>query len=106
MKRILVSLLAFMAAASAASACSIPVFRYALDRWQADPFALEIYVGDAKDEGPTRHWRQRARTEYEKGELPGDVIFASPPVWDGMAVAQGRLYVASVDGKVTCYGKK
>ena len=57
MKRILVSLLAFMAAASAASACSIPVFRYALDRWQADPFALEISAGDAKDENVARFLR-------------------------------------------------
>ena len=41
-----------------------------------------------------------------KGETTGEVQLDSPPVWDGMAIAQGRLYVASVDGKVTCYGKK
>ena len=41
-----------------------------------------------------------------KGNIATDVKLDSPPVWDGMAVAQGRLYVASVDGKVTCYGKK
>ncbi|MEO6753917.1 MAG: PQQ-binding-like beta-propeller repeat protein, partial [Chthoniobacteraceae bacterium] len=41
-----------------------------------------------------------------KGEIGSEVKLESPPVWDGMAVAQGRLYVASVDGKVTCYGKK
>ncbi len=41
-----------------------------------------------------------------KGEFSSEVKLESPPVWDGMAVAQGRLYVASVDGKVTCYGKK
>jgi outer membrane protein assembly factor BamB len=41
----------------------------------------------------------------EKGEVSSDVQLDSPPVWDGLAIAQGRLYVASVDGKVTCYGK-
>ena len=42
----------------------------------------------------------------EKGNISGDIKLDSPPVWDGMAIAQGRLYVASVDGKVTCYGRK
>ena len=28
----------------------------------------------------------------------------SPPVWDGMAAAAGRLYVATTDGKVLCFG--
>ncbi len=26
----------------------------------------------------------------------------APPVWDGLAAARGRLYVATVDGKITC----
>jgi hypothetical protein len=42
----------------------------------------------------------------EKGNIGGEVKLDSPPVWDGMAIAQGRLYVASVDGKVRCFGKK
>ncbi len=42
----------------------------------------------------------------DKGDISSDVKLDSPPVWDGMAIAQGRLYVASVDGKVTCYGHK
>jgi len=41
-----------------------------------------------------------------KGEIGSTVKLESPPVWDGMAVAQGRLYVASQDGKVRCFGKK
>ena len=49
-------------------------------------------------------WRESARTR--RGEVSGEVKLVSPPVWDGMAVAQGRLYVASVDGKVRCFGKK
>jgi len=59
MHRILHSLLLLAAAFStvAAHACSIPVFRYALDRWQADPFALEISANDAKDEAVARFLR-------------------------------------------------
>jgi len=29
---------------------------------------------------------------------------AAPPVWDGMAVAEDRLYMATVNGKVVCMG--
>ena len=50
-------LLAAVFSAVPASACSIPVFRYALDRWQADPFALEISANDAKDEAVARFLR-------------------------------------------------
>ena len=28
----------------------------------------------------------------------------SPPAWDGMAAANGRLYLSTVDGRVTCFG--
>jgi hypothetical protein len=30
----------------------------------------------------------------------------APPVWDGMAAAKGRLYIATADGKVICLGEK
>ena len=40
-----------------AHACSIPVFRYALDRWQADPFTLDVSATDAKDEAVARFLR-------------------------------------------------
>jgi len=30
---------------------------------------------------------------------------AAPPVWDGLAAAGGRLYVALADGRVVCMGK-
>ena len=46
-----------LAMVSGALACSIPVFRYALDRWQADPFTLEISATDAKDEAVARFLR-------------------------------------------------
>jgi outer membrane protein assembly factor BamB len=30
----------------------------------------------------------------------------SQPVWDGMAAANGRLYMATIDGKVVCFDKQ
>ena len=27
------------------------------------------------------------------------------PVWDGMVVAQGKIYMATVNGKIMCFGK-
>jgi len=30
----------------------------------------------------------------------------APPLWDGMAVAAGRLYIATLDGKMLCLGSK
>jgi outer membrane protein assembly factor BamB len=41
----------------------------------------------------------------ESGKMGSELKLKSPPVWDGMSVAQGRLYVATVDGKVICFGK-
>jgi hypothetical protein len=41
----------------------------------------------------------------ETGQVGSQLELQSPPVWDGMAVAHGRLYVASQDGRVRCYGK-
>jgi hypothetical protein len=36
------------------------------------------------------------------GETLCQVDLAAPPVWDGMAVADGRLYMAAVDGALVC----
>jgi outer membrane protein assembly factor BamB len=41
----------------------------------------------------------------DSGKMGEELKLGSPPVWDGMAVAQGKLYVATVDGKVLCFGK-
>ena len=40
-----------------ARGCSIPVFRYALDRWQADPFQLEVSTSDGANEVVARFLR-------------------------------------------------
>jgi hypothetical protein len=37
---------AILAAASPASACNVPVFRYALERWQPDPYEMFVFHQD------------------------------------------------------------
>ncbi len=36
------------------------------------------------------------------GKLQATVPLAQPPVWDGVAAAHGRLYLAMADGRITC----
>jgi hypothetical protein len=45
------------------------------------------------------------RMNVETGEPGGRLELASPPVWDGMVVAQGNLYVVTIDGQVKRFGK-
>ena len=40
------------------------------------------------------------------GQKLAEYKLDSPPVWDGLIAAQGCLYVATMDGKVVCWGKK
>ncbi len=40
------------------------------------------------------------------GKMLAERPLKSPPVHDGMAVANGRVYMATVDGKVLCFGGK
>ncbi len=78
---------------------------YAFERMtQKDPaIKEELAEQDAALEGKrgAKMWAVNTDTGRPQGELKLD----SPPVWDGMAVAQGRLYVATTDGKVQCFGK-
>jgi outer membrane protein assembly factor BamB len=40
------------------------------------------------------------------GKVRGEATIEAPPVHDGMAVANGRLYVATQRGKLICLGEK
>ena len=40
----------------------------------------------------------------EDGKKLTECRLDSPPVWDGMAAANGRLYIAARDGRVVCLG--
>lgn len=62
----------------------------------ADPWAaLEGRGGAVLWSISTSNGQQRAQREL-----------ASPPVFDGMAAAHGRLYVSTVDGALRCFGEE
>ena len=42
----------------------------------------------------------------EDGRKLHEVVLDAPPVFDGLAAANGRLYLTAVDGKVHCFGAK
>lgn len=76
-------------------ACTIPVFRYALDRWPADKFRLEISKQDASDPVVSRFLRNftdstpinldpvRLSTEGASQLLPPHAEAGAPPVVGG-----------------------
>ena len=47
----------FLLSLVSARACSVPVYRYALDRWPADPYELDVSAVDAKEPGVARFLR-------------------------------------------------
>jgi hypothetical protein len=42
----------------------------------------------------------------ETGEKLAEYRLDAAPVWDSMAVAAGRLYIATQDGKLRCFGER
>jgi hypothetical protein len=42
----------------------------------------------------------------ETGEKLAEYRLDAAPVWDSIAVARGRLYIATQDGKLRCFGEK
>jgi len=62
-------------------------------------------VVDPKD--PHGAWEGRkggvlAAFAAADGRKLAEYKLTAPPVWDGLAAANGRLYVATMDGKITC----
>ena len=47
-------------------------------------------------------WAVRA----DDGKRLSDLNLASPPAWDGMAAADGRLYLSCTDGSLVCFGEQ
>lgn len=43
--------------------------------------------------------------DIEDGHERGRLALDTQPVFDGMAAAQGRLYISAIDGKVVCLGE-
>lgn len=42
----------------------------------------------------------------EDGKTLRELRLDSPPVWDGMAVAGGHIFVATIDGRILCLGAR
>jgi outer membrane protein assembly factor BamB len=78
---------------------------YAFERMAAKDPAIqhELEEQDAALDGKrgAKLWAMNVDT----GEQGNTLELDSPPVWDGMVVARGKLYVATVDGRVKCFGK-
>jgi outer membrane protein assembly factor BamB len=79
---------------------------YAFERMaQKDPAIFEeLKIQDEALDG--KRGASLWAVSTESGKMGAELKLKSPPVWDGMAVAQGRLYVSTVDGKVLCFGKE
>ena len=82
-----------LAGVTLASACTIPVFRYALDRWPADPYGLAVNEQWARSEAGEAVLREignlASRFQLVPGEkAPGEMdllipVHDAPPVWSG-----------------------
>lgn len=79
---------------------------YAFERLAArDPEILkELAEQNAALEGErgAKMWA----VNVETGEQSAGLELTSPPVWDGISVAQGRVYISTVDGRLQCFGRK
>lgn len=42
----------------------------------------------------------------DDGKKLSECKLTSPPVWNGLAAAQGRLYMAARDGRLVCFEGK
>ncbi len=78
---------------------------YAFERMAAKDKAIQY---DLEEQDAALDGKRGAKLwtmNVDTGEQSDSVNLDSPPVWDGMCVAQGRLFVATVDGHVKCFGK-
>ncbi len=96
--------------ASAAPACTIPVFRFALDRWQADPFTLLLPADSATASADLlRPLRANGRANLTIKTAPAQAGPARPelrfPNSDTVAWS-GDLGPAALDGLLDSNGRR
>ncbi len=69
----------------------------------------DIVLPDGKDPWAAYEGRKGGKllvVSSVDGTISARLDLASPPVPDGMALAGGKLYLAAVDGTLTCLGDK
>ena len=65
--------------------------------------AFDIYKQTAPQ---LEEWNKRSNlllVSLETGKVEKSIPLSFAPVWDGMAVAQGRLFISGKLGKIYCY---
>jgi hypothetical protein len=108
MARVLLGLL-FLSAL--AEACTVPVFRYALDRWHADAYRFEVAAGwmEGAQAAKLRTLLGETATELEvvalaKVDSPARLLMPTEEeavVWSGQPDAElGALFVSPVREKI------
>jgi len=69
-----------------------------------DAFAIETKTGRALDpKNPDPHDSYLRIYSADRGKLVSDTRLKSEPVFDGMAVAGGELYLSLKDGTIVCF---
>ncbi len=78
---------------------------YAFERLAAKDPAILNELNEQNEALEGRRGAKMWAVNTETGEQSTGLELTSPPVWDGIAVAQGRVYVSTMDGRVQCFGK-
>jgi outer membrane protein assembly factor BamB len=77
---------------------------YAFERMAAKDPAINTELVEQDDSLDGKKGGKLWGVSAETGATTQQIDLKSPPVWDGMIVAQGRLFTATMDGKVICLG--
>jgi outer membrane protein assembly factor BamB len=78
---------------------------YAFERLAAKDPAILKELNEQNEALEGRRGAKMWAVNVETGEQSSGLELTSPPVWDGITIAQGRVVVATVDGRVQCFGK-
>jgi outer membrane protein assembly factor BamB len=78
---------------------------YAFERLAAKDPAILQELNEQNEALEGRRGAKMWAVNTETGEQSTGLELTSPPVWDGITVAQGRVYVSTMDGRVQCFGK-
>jgi len=65
-----------------------------------------IVPGDSWAAYEGRHGGRLLVVNAADGKVQGEIKLPAPPVLDGLAAANGRLFMSAGDGKVVCFGAK